>query len=92
MMARELVLVLYSRPDCHLCEVAKEALGPILRRYSVHLEERNVENDPAWEQEYGHQVPVGMIGDRKLFKYRIDPRRLESAIQARLGGKNPCSA
>ncbi len=86
-MAKELLLVLYSRPGCHLCEVAKEALQPVLRRYRVRLEERNVENDPAWERDYGHQVPVGMIGDRKLFKYRIDPRRLECAIQARLGRK-----
>ena len=71
-MAKELLLVLYSRPGCHLCEVAKEALQPVLRRYRVRLEERNVENDPAWERDYGHQVPVGMIGDRKLFKYRIE--------------------
>lgn len=77
-------LVLYSRPGCHLCEVAKDAVAPLLRRYRVILEERNVEDDPAWERSFGTSVPVGVIDNRKVFKVRVDVPRLERAIKARL--------
>lgn len=77
-------LVMYSRPGCHLCEVAKEAVAPLLRRYGVILEERNVEDDPAWERSFGNSIPVGVIDSRKVFKFRVDVPALERAIRARL--------
>lgn len=80
----ELILLLYSRPGCHLCDEAKESLAPFVTRYGLRVEERNVELEPHWERDYGEQIPVGMLGGRKVFKYRLDPTRLERSIQARL--------
>ena len=75
-------LVVYSRADCHLCDVAIAALGPLLRRHGLTLEVRDVETDPDWERRYGDQVPVGFLGTRKIFKYRVDPERVERAFSA----------
>ncbi len=80
----ELLLLLYSRPGCHLCEVAKKALALIVARYGLRIEERNVERDPRWERDYGTQIPVGVLAGRKVFKYRLDPERIERTIQAQL--------
>ena len=80
----KLLLLLYSRPDCHLCDVAKETLAPLVERYPLRIEERNVELDLRWERDYGTQLPVGVLDGRKVFKFRLDPSRLERAIQAHL--------
>ena len=84
MTRRRLQLLLYGRPRCHLCDVAKEALRLVLAAHPVDLVERNVEDDPAWEREFGESIPVGILEGRRVFKYRVDPHRLELAILARL--------
>lgn len=85
-MSEQPVVVFYTRPRCHLCELAKARLLPLLRRHGLGLEERSVADDPAWEQAYGSEVPVAFLEGRKLFKYRIDPGRLERALRARTRG------
>lgn len=79
-----LVLVIYGRPECHLCDVAKAVAEPVARRLGITVEERNVEDSPEWEQRFGEQVPVGFLGPDKVFKYRVDPGRLEAAIRSRI--------
>lgn len=78
-----LALDFYTRPGCHLCEEALELLRPLLRRHDVELRVRDVETHPDWERRYGQEVPVGVISGRKVFKYRVDPARMEAAIRAR---------
>ncbi len=75
-------LVLYSRPDCHLCDVAKPLVLEVAQRLGVPVAERNVEDDPRWEMAYGTQVPVAFLAGRKLFKYRVDPNRLARQLAA----------
>ena len=80
-----LALDFYTRPGCHLCEEALAVLRPLLRRHDVGLRIRDVETDPDWERRYGEQIPVGVLSGRKVFKYRVDPTRVEAAIRARAG-------
>ena len=81
---RRPALVLYSRPDCHLCEVAKPLVVEIARDHGVRVEERNVEDDARWEAAYGNEIPVAFLGERKLFKYRVDSVRLARRLAAAL--------
>ena len=78
-------LILYTRPDCHLCDEAKAALRLVARQVRFELEERNVDDLAEWADEFGDQVPVGILDDRKVFKYRVDPARLRTALRARGG-------
>ena len=80
----DLTLLLYSRPGCHLCETAKEGLAPLVTRYALRVEERNVEDNPRWERDYGMEIPVGVLAGRKVFKFRLDSGRLERSIRASL--------
>jgi hypothetical protein len=47
-------LILYSRPGCHLCEMAKTALD----KANIFVIEVSVESDPKLEAEYGIEIPV----------------------------------
>lgn len=85
-MIDELVLYVYGRPRCHLCDAAKAAVREALRGRPVRVVERNVEDDPAWEERFGSEVPVGVLRGRKVFKYRVDGARLRRAVENRLAG------
>lgn len=71
-------IVVYSRPDCHLCDVAKGVIREVAARDGVPiaLREVDVDQDPALRERYTNDVPVIFIEGRKAFKHRIDPRKL----------------
>jgi len=73
-------LVVYSRQDCHLCDVALDAIEKLRRTVSFDVEVRDVDDDPEWHAAWGLEVPVGFIGERKVFKYRVDAGKLARAL------------
>jgi glutaredoxin len=66
------VLVLYSRPGCHLCEATHEALELLLAerraqgRTSPPIVERDIESDPDLHRSMLELIPVVEVGDRRL--------------------------
>ena len=78
---KRLRLTLYGRRDCHLCDIAKETIARLRERLDFEVDERDVDDDPAWAAAFGEQVPVGFVGERKVFKYRVDEPRLERALR-----------
>lgn len=76
-------LVLWTRHDCHLCDVAKEELRALRRRLVFHLDERDVDERAEWAERYGDDVPVGMVGGDRIFKYSVEPLRVARALRRR---------
>ncbi len=83
-MTRDPVVILYSRPDCHLCEEAERALRPILHRHGVALRKVDVDEDALTRARYGNAIPVAVLEGRVLFKLRCEPAVLERRLAARL--------
>lgn len=50
-------LVLYSKPDCHLCQGLVEKLNQI-HDLTFELEIRDITTQPAWFQAYQYEIPV----------------------------------
>jgi hypothetical protein len=65
-------LILYGRPDCRLCDEAREMVIALLRQRaeagqaSPTLVERDIESDDAWQRTYFASIPVLELGDRRL--------------------------
>ena len=51
-------LVLYHTLGCHLCELAKEQIEPLLSDYQLLLKEVDIADDPALLERYGIRIPV----------------------------------
>lgn len=51
-------IYLYSTPGCHLCEMAKEIIFPLLDNYSLHLEEIDIADSDELIERYGVRIPV----------------------------------
>jgi hypothetical protein len=53
-MAPREQLILYTRPDCHLCELA----AAMLEAAGLRWRAADIESSPELEREYGLRVPV----------------------------------
>lgn len=72
---------MYSRPGCHLCDVAKEVIERVRLRFPFSLRVINIETDPDLEKTYGEQIPVVFINGNKAFKYHVDETELERKVR-----------
>jgi hypothetical protein len=72
---------LYSRPGCHLCDVAKEVIERVRLRYNFGLRVINIDEDPRLAEAYGTLIPVVFINSTKAFKYHVDEAELEKRVR-----------
>ncbi|MGH7602100.1 MAG: glutaredoxin family protein [bacterium] len=70
--AAGVIVEIYSKPDCHLCEEAKAALVKMQRRYGFQLREVNIAEDPALLAEYGTRIPLIYVDGHLVCKYYVD--------------------
>jgi Glutaredoxin-like domain (DUF836) len=65
-------LILYGRPDCSLCDEARELITALLddRRMrdlpTPALVERDIDTDPTWQRAYFATIPIVELGDQRL--------------------------
>ena len=79
-LAKPLDVTLYTRSGCHLCEEAKEQIGPLLRRAGASLREVNIDADATLRERYDYEVPVIFLGARKVAKHRVDVERFRKQL------------
>jgi glutaredoxin len=79
-----IVLTLYSRPGCHLCDEMKAAVQRVTAAVQAPatIEEIDISTDPDLEARYGTEIPVLMLQGRKIAKYRIEEAALMRALAA----------
>jgi len=65
-------VIVYSRPGCHLCDEAKQAIesAGVSDRFS--MEEVNIESDPELLRKYRYDIPVVTIDGREVFRHRVN--------------------
>lgn len=88
-VAGPLDVTLYTRPGCHLCEEAKKKIAPLLHDAGARLREVNIDADSVLRERYDFDVPVVLLGTRKVAKHRVDIEQLRRQLEeARLGRRN----
>jgi len=75
-----IVVTLYTRAGCHLCDEAKAQITPLLREFAAELREVDIDQDPALRAEYDYDVPVIFLGDKKIAKHRVDLAQLRRQL------------
>ncbi len=74
-------VTLYTRNDCHLCEVAQSYLDELQPVIPHHLTTIDVDSDAKLKSIYGFNVPVVTIGPYKLVA-PIEKKDLEVTLRA----------
>jgi glutaredoxin len=74
-------VVLYTRPGCHLCDVARETVLSLQPRLGFAFDEVDIEADEELELEYGIRIPVVAIDGEERFEVEIDERELAGLLR-----------
>jgi glutaredoxin len=69
-------LALVTRPDCHLCDVAKEAMDRVAAEVGETWTEIDVTSDVELERDYGDRVPVVLLDGKEHGYWRVEEDRL----------------
>jgi glutaredoxin len=68
-------VTIYSRQNCHLCEVAKEVVESARNEVKFEFEVIFIDGDVELENLYGEEVPVTMINGKRHDYFRVDRTR-----------------
>jgi len=64
-------VIIYSRPGCHLCDEAKQAIESAHCDNEYTLEEIDIESDVELLRRYRYEIPVVMINGEEAFRHRV---------------------
>lgn len=74
-------VTLYTRPGCHLCDQAREAMLPIVREFGASLREVNIDADADLRELYTDDVPVVLLGAREVARHRVDAASFRQTLE-----------
>jgi glutaredoxin-like protein DUF836 len=77
------VVTLYTKPDCHLCEVALEELQRARTLLDFELTVRDITLDDDLHRAYFERIPVVAVDGEELFEYFIDAEVLRERLESR---------
>ena len=73
-------VTLYSKPDCHLCEVARAVVERVCAELGESFEEISILSDPELMERFGEEIPVTFVDGRQHDFWRVDEARLRTAL------------
>ena len=79
-----ILLTLYTRPGCHLCDSMKRVVDETARQESepVTLREVDISGNVGLERRFGTEIPVLVCGERVLARVRTTPAALLESLRS----------
>ena len=77
----KLLVTVYSRSGCHLCENVEVTLAGLTEELNFDLEIKLIDGSPELEKLYGHEVPVIHINGEHHDFFRVDVERFRSSLE-----------
>ena len=74
-------LHLLTRRDCHLCQLARQALAELSDTCDLAISEFDVDEDPSLLRQFTDRVPVVLFRGQVVAEGRIESGRLRRAIE-----------
>ncbi|MBI4590670.1 MAG: glutaredoxin family protein [Candidatus Rokubacteria bacterium] len=75
-----IVVEVYGKRDCCLCDEAKAVLLRVRREIPFDLREIDIESTPGLHEDYKERIPLILINGRPAFKFRVDVEALRRRL------------
>jgi glutaredoxin len=75
-------IIVYSKPDCCLCDQVKRQLRELQNSHQFSWREINILDDPAAFEEFQYDIPVVCINGRKAFMHHLDEKRFVGLLES----------
>jgi glutaredoxin len=76
-------IVVYSKPDCHLCEEAMATLRRVQREFAFALRELDITADEQLHRAYFERIPVIVLNGEELCEYHVSEALLRERLESR---------
>ena len=76
-----IVVNVYSRKNCHLCDVATESLESVKAELDFEIEKIYIDGNDELTNKYGEEVPVIHIEGKHHDMFRVDLERFRSSLE-----------
>ena len=73
-------VTLVGKPDCHLCEAARDVIEAVCAETGEAYVERSILDDPELADLYWEQIPVTLVDGVQHDFWRVDAVRLRAAL------------
>ena len=73
-------ITFYTRPGCHLCDVARVVVERVCAELGESFEEVDITTDDDLADRYGEDVPVTFVDGKQHDFWRVDENRLRAAL------------
>ena len=78
----EIVVTLYTKPGCHLCEPVADTIAEAAAVRRFRFVRRNILDDAGEYDRYNHAIPVVTVNGREVARYRLSLQELLRALDA----------
>ncbi|HJT64907.1 MAG TPA: glutaredoxin family protein [Pyrinomonadaceae bacterium] len=79
-------VIVYSRPGCHLCDEAKDAILSAGCDDLFTFGAINIESDPELLKKYKYDIPVVTLNGTEIFRHRVDKQKFRELVQMKFAG------
>ena len=69
-------VTIYSKPDCHLCDRAKEVVERCRQKVDFVLEVVDISQNPELLGQYRNDIPVILLDGREIARHVVRERKL----------------
>ena len=73
-------VVLYSKPDCHLCDEARAVVEAVCAELDEAYDEIDITTSADLMRSYGEEIPVTFVDGKQHDFWRVDADRLRTAL------------
>jgi hypothetical protein len=75
------VVTIMSKPECHLCDIAKARVENVARQVGVDVKVVDITGDPELLKRYCQRIPVVLVGEEEAFAYRVNEKALMRMVR-----------
>lgn len=80
-------VTIYSKPDCHLCDIAKERVLNVQKKIPFELETVDIRGTQVLFDRYCEKIPVVTVDEEEVFVYRVSEKQLEKKLLESTNGR-----
>jgi glutaredoxin len=74
-------ITIYSKPDCHLCDLAKEVIERCRQKVDFTLEVIDISQNPELFERYRNDIPVILLDGNEIARHVVRERKLLELLQ-----------
>ena len=82
-------VILYTRPGCHLCDEAKQAMQAAGCDKEYTLQEINIESDAELLRRYQFDIPVITVDGVEAFRHKLTSQAFRERLHSGAGASPP---